>query len=250
MRQVRVADRRGSYRRRIRLVSTEPGTVVGDLEDDFHRFRVTLRHGDGAVRSVRAESLRFPWSACPAAADPLHGLEGMTLATRFTAAMERLNPRRTCTHMFDLAALCITHAARETARRQYDLEVPPRDGHRIEPRLWRDGGLLLHFVLEERELVSPPPYSDVPWRGGFIQWADGALDPETAEAAIVLRRASEIGMGRGMDLDTLDTAESLLPIMSGSCFTMQPGVAEHATRNKVSIRDYGDDPDGLLHHDG
>lgn len=249
MKQVRVADTSGSYRRRIRMVATEPGVVVGDLEDDFHRFRVTLRHDNGVARSVEAEALRFPWSACPGAAGPLHALDGMPLSDRFTRAMEPLNPRSTCTHMFDLAALCITHAARGSERRQYDIEVPPRDGSRVEPRCWRDGEPALHFVLEGRELVSPPPYSDVPWRGGFIQWADGALDAETAEVAIVLRRASEIGMGRGMDLDDFATAGPLLDLMAGSCFTMVPGVAEHAVRNTVSIRDYSDDPDGLLAHD-
>jgi hypothetical protein len=249
MRQVRVTDKAGSFRRRIRLTTSGPGVVVGDLEDDFHRFRVTLRHDGNRATAVDAESLRFPWSACPGAARPLHGLEGMPLSDRFTTAMEYLSPRVTCTHMFDLAALCITHAARGHDRHQYDVEVPPRNGRRVEPRCWRDGELALHFVLEGPNLVSPPPYSDVPWRGGFIQWADGALDPETAEVAIVLRRAAEIGMGRGMDLDEFENAGPLLDMMSGSCHTMTAGVAEHAQRQKVSMRDYHDDPDGLLAND-
>ena len=151
--------------------------------------------------------------------------------------------------MFDLAAMCITHAARGHDRRQYDVEIPPREGSRIEPRCWRNGELVLHFVLEGRTLVDPPPYSDVPWRGGFIQWADRALDPETAEAAIVLRRAAEIGMGRGMDLDNFETAAPLLDLMAGSCYTMTSGVAEHGKRQTVSMRDYSDDPDGLLEND-
>ena len=39
----------GSYRRRIRLVNTEPGLVDGGLEDDFHYFRIRVRH-DGIRR--------------------------------------------------------------------------------------------------------------------------------------------------------------------------------------------------------
>ena len=51
---VRIADPAGSYRRRIRMVTTEPGVVVGGLEDDFHHFEVELRHADGIVTHVDA----------------------------------------------------------------------------------------------------------------------------------------------------------------------------------------------------
>ena len=50
----------------------------------------------------------------------------------------------------------------------------------------------------------PSRYASAPWRGGFLRWADETFDPDEAEAVIVLRRACDIGMGRGMDLDAVD----------------------------------------------
>src|SRR5258708_34826169 len=64
------------YRRRILVRATAPGEVVADLEDDFHHFRVTLRHDGHVVESVDAESIRWPWSTCPGAAVPLRALAG------------------------------------------------------------------------------------------------------------------------------------------------------------------------------
>ncbi|HEX3669311.1 MAG TPA: hypothetical protein VHY55_09180, partial [Acidimicrobiia bacterium] len=83
-------------------------------------------------------------------------------------------------------------------------------------------------------------------RGGFFRWADDTLDPDAAEAAIVLRRACEIGMGRGMDLEAVDSAEELGPMMGAVCYTMQPSVMPVAFRNRGSIRDFARHPDALL----
>jgi len=80
---------------------------------------------------------------------------------------------------------------------------------------WHDGS---------RGLVDSPPYDEAPWRGGFFRWADDTLDPDAAEAAIVLRRACEIAMGRGMDLEAVDSAAELGPMMGAVCYTMQPSV--------------------------
>ena len=95
----------GSYRRRIRLVATERGVVEGGLEDDFHHFEVTLRHDGEHVIGVEARSRRWPWTTCPAAAEPLHEIEGMELSPRCLAVGDRADPHANCTHMFDLARL-------------------------------------------------------------------------------------------------------------------------------------------------
>jgi hypothetical protein len=150
----------------------------------------------------------------------------------------------------DLAGLCVSHAARGDERRQYDAEVPPAVDGIAEPRLWRDGELVLAWKLSWRDgsrgLVDSPPYDEAPWRGGFFRWADERLDPDAAEAAIVLRRACEIGMGRGMDLEAVDSAAELGPMMGAVCYTMQPTVMPVAFRNRGSIRDFGRHPDALL----
>lgn len=237
----------GPYRRRIRLVAVSEDAVDGELEDDFHHFGVLLGHDGQRVVAVDGRAIRWPWTTCPDAVGPLHALEGMPLSRRCTAIASHTEPRANCTHLFDLAGLCVTHAARgDGSTRVYDAEIPrPVDG-KSRVRLWRDGELLLDWHLVDGCVVDAPPYSDVPWGGGFMRWADETLDPDTAEAAIVLRRACTIGSGRGMDLDRIDRASELEQIMAGVCFTMRPPQIRVALRNKDSMRDFAADPDRLL----
>ncbi len=247
---VRIGDADGPYRRRIRTVAVDPGVVEGALEDDFHHFEVTLRHDGERVTGVEVRSRRWPWATCPDAATHLRPLMGMPLSPRCTAVAAVADPRMNCTHQFDLAGLCVSHAARGAERRQYDVEVPPWIDGLTEPRLWRDGDPVLEWTLSakggRRRLVASPPFDEAPWRGGFFRWADEHLGPDDAEAAIVLRRACEIGMGRGMDLEAFDSADELGPVMGPVCYTMQPSVTPVAFRNRGSIRDFARHPDALL----
>jgi Protein of unknown function (DUF2889) len=250
----------GPYRRRIRLRTLDAGSsggaVEAALEDDFHQFTVVVGHDTRVVTDVEASAGRWPWSTCPSAGVQLDLLVGMELSPRCTAVAAVTDPRWQCTHQFDLAGLAVAHAFRAGAgndgsgneRRQYDIEVPPAmpSGERT-PRLWRDGELLLEWTIGYGVgLTAPAPFTDAPWRGGFIKWADATFAPDAAEAAIVLRRACDIGMGRGMDLEGYRSAEELAGIMTGVCYTMQPEIMPVAIRNIGSIRDFADHPDALL----
>jgi hypothetical protein len=241
----------GAYRRRIKLLITADDVVDAGLEDDFHYFTVKLRHDGEKVIEMQGGARRWPWSTCPDAAGPLHSLEGMPLSDRCLAAGDHADPRLNCTHMFDLAGLAVAHAARggpiETLR-QYDVTIPyaAQFGGRHDVKVWRDGELLHEWTLEGRDCIDPPPFSEVQWRGGFLKWADRTFEPEESEPIIVLRRACDIGMGRGMDLDGYETAEDLAPLMRGICYTQQPEQIPVAIRNKNSAKDYDSNPDDLL----
>ncbi|MGZ8751508.1 MAG: DUF2889 domain-containing protein [Acidimicrobiia bacterium] len=242
----------GSYRRRIRMRLLDPTAVKAALEDDFHRFTVVVQHDSKVVMGISATAGRWPWSTCPAAGAQLEQLVGMELSTRCTAVAAVADPRWQCTHQFDLAGLAVAHAARDDAiDRQYDIEVPPATEAGVQvPRLWRDGTLALKWTIGYGAgLTAPPPFTGAPWRGGFIKWADATLEPDAAEAAIVLRRACEIGMGRGMNLEGYGSAAELAELMTGVCYTMQPEVMPGARREIGSIRDFADHPDALLADD-
>ena len=241
----------GAFRRRIRTVVETPDVVAGGLEDDFHYFQVRVHHDGERVLDVDAQSRRWPWSTCPSAAEPLRSLAGMPLSLRCMAVGDWSDPRLNCTHMFDLAGLAVAHAARggpPGTVRQYDVEIPAgaQAGGLTDVSVVRDGALRLRWPLDGRACVAPPPYSTVPWRGGFLRWADEHLAPDDAEAAIVLRRACDIGMGRGMDLDAIPRALDALGAQGAVCHTMQPGFVEVALRNRGTIRDWDPDPDQLL----
>jgi hypothetical protein len=238
-----------AYRRRIRVRTVAPGTVVSELEDDFHHFVVTLTHDGEKVLTCENASYRWPWSTCPDAAEPLRALVGYPLSRRFTAAGSWTDPKQNCTHQFDTACHAITHAAWGRDERVYDVEVPRRDSETgaTSVRLWVDHELALAWQLDWNGPVDPqPPFDAAPWRGGFMRWADTNLPEEDAETAIVIRRASDIGMGRAMDLDAVPVADQLPTIMSGICHTMQPTVIHVALRNVGTIRDFAHDPDRLL----
>ncbi len=62
----------------------------------------------------------------------------------------------------------------------------------------------------------------------------------------MLRRACDIGMGRGMDLDGYASAVELPEQQHGICYTMQPGVVPVALRNRDSARDWDGHTDDML----
>ena len=149
---VRVGDPDGPYRRRIRTVTVEPGVVEGGLEDDFHHFEVRLRHDGEHVTGIQVRSRRWPWDTCPDAAANLRPIEGMPLSPRCTAVAGIANPLLNCTHQFDLAGLCVSHAARWPAGRSKggttDASADPSlrredvvAGDRHRPGVARCGGL-------------------------------------------------------------------------------------------------------------
>lgn len=237
-----------AYRRRIRVETLEPGLVRCDLQDDFHHFLITLRHDGGVIESVDAESIRWPWSTCPSAAEPLRRLASMPLERRFTAAGRFTDPKQNCTHQFDAACHAITHAAWGRTERVYDVEVPRRDPvtGASHCRLWVDGELALAWDVSWEGIVDAvAPFTAAPWKGGFMRWADETLPEDDAERAITLRRACDIGMGRGMDLDAIPVASQLPQMMAGVCHTMQPEFVAVALRHVGSIRDFAPDPDLL-----
>ena len=233
------------YRRSIRLVTTEPGTVVGDLEDDFHRFRVTVRHDGARVLAAEGEALRWPWTTCPGAVEPLALLAGAPLTERCTGIGAYLKPRANCTHMFDLAGLAVAHAARGTTTRRYDVSVSPSRDREGRAMLERDGVVLHEWTLVSNRAVAPEPFSTVPWEGGYFRWAEETFDPEAAEAVVVLRRACTIASGRGIELDSIPAASELV-YMTGACYTFSPERMPVAYRVRESVRDFGPEPDAIL----
>jgi hypothetical protein len=227
----------GSYQRCIELVTASPEEVRGDLEDDFHHFQVSIAHDGAQVVGIDGEAVRHPWTTCPGALGPLRDLVGAPLTASAVVLGEHGDPRRTCTHWFDLAGLAIAQASAGREHRRYDVTIPDRDADlRTTATVARDGVELMTWSVGHQVIEGPEPYAGQRLGRGFLAWAEAELDPETAEAAIVLRRACHISMGRLMDLDTYDRASELTDPMLGTCHTFSVGVIETALRVKGSSR--------------
>lgn len=246
----RASERRygdGTYRRRV-LVRRDGERAWGELEDDFHHFRVELTHDGTAVIDVAGSGVRSPWTTCLGAGEPLLALIGTALAVG-PLALSHLDARRNCTHMFDLAGLVVTHAARgDDGERVYDVAIDDQtsDTGERNARLWRDGELVLDWRLAGRTVLAPADWVDAPLWDRFIPWAGRELDADLGEAAVALRRACDIAMGRQADLDLFDSAAELEHGMSGICHSFQPETAPLAIRHKGSGRDFTDHGDLLL----
>jgi hypothetical protein len=225
-----------------------PGQVRAALEDDFHHFRIELRHDGRTVTGIATDAVRAPYTLCPAAGRQLGEIVGMALADDMTAVFRIADARQQCTHQFDLAALAVASAARGIEARRYDIfvedERPGVDRHAI---LRRDGECVLDWTLADYGVAAPEPYAGRSLGSGFTAWVAEALTVEEAEAALVLRRGVFIAGGR----EIAKQLEDILPIapVTGGCWVQQEARAADAARIFGSTLDFGDRPDLLTGDD-
>lgn len=224
------------FRRRIDIIAhpaNDTGEVRAALEDDFHHFRVWVRHRAGEITAIGGDALRFPYSLCPQACGQLQQLLGMKLDRVAHSVTRQTDASHQCTHLFDLAGLAIAAAARGTDQRRYDINIPQRINNRTRATLIRDGNEDLTWEVNGSMLEGPPPYCGINLREGMARWALNALSEEAAEAALLLRRCTLISLGRAYNLD-----EQIHAANTGLCYTQQPGRAELALRMKGSTLDF------------
>jgi len=224
------------FRRRVEIVSFQQdtfGEVRTALEDDFHHFRVRLRHRDGILYAINGDALRYPYTTCPPAISQLKQLIGMPLNRIAHSVNRQTDAQHQCTHLLDLAGLAIAHAARGVIRRSYDIQVPDRVDERTQPVLQRDGDILLAWDVRGSIIEGPPPYCGVNLREGMARWALTQLHEEDAEAALLLRRCTLISLGRMHNLDTQVHASS-----TDRCYSQQSVRAAQALRIKGSTWDF------------
>ncbi|WP_244861109.1 DUF2889 domain-containing protein [Aromatoleum petrolei] len=236
---------RDIYRRRIR-VKTDTGEARADLEDDPHRYGVTVRHDSVRVVAVEGLALRTPWSLCASAAAALSRLEGMPLTTDFTNVYRYIDGSMQCTHMLDMAGLAIAHAARGIRLREYDFEITWSEGQEQQfATMYVDGVNFLNWTVQDTRILSPTPFAGQNLRT-MKPWIEVNFnDPDELEALMLFRRAIHISGSRSLDLDALPNAAATGHTI-GACYVFQPGVAEHALRMHGTTRDFGDSPERLL----
>ena len=225
--------RDGFFRRTI-VTRATGDTVVSDIEDDFHRFGVTLRHVDGRVTDVQGRAIRYPWSTCPAAAHQLQRLVGMTITATPDEIYRHTDGRYQCTHMFELAGVAVTLAARRDRERIYEIVVSdPKDG-RQRATLALDGEIILDWFVADETIESKDRFHRLTFRA-LGEWAARNADP-LAEPALLLRRGARLSLGRRLDVDAIPTAAGLN--RDGICFSFQPDTAQQGQRVKGSHRTF------------
>ncbi len=237
----------GAFRRRLRLVAPDSGTVVVGLEDDMHHYEAALTHDGERITGVAAAGPRMPWAPCSGALDQLQALVGCPLTTTATEVFAWTEVRQQCTHLYDAAVLGVVHAARgQTGTRQYDATVPDWDQPPFDAWIERDGVEVYRWQMATTlKIESPEPFAGRPLKGGFVHWCEQTFDPDGAEAAWVLQRTTWLSGARRSELEDCDDAveSGLAP---GVCWTSQPERYHIAFRRRGTLRDHGPSSDKML----
>jgi Protein of unknown function (DUF2889) len=237
----------GRFRRRIIIqyrALGQGGETRAALEDDFHHFRVVLRHEVEQLVHIHGQALRHPYSLCPGALGQLPQLLGMRLDAVANAVTRATDATTQCTHLLDLAGLGLAAAARRDTHRQYDIDVPDRVNGQTTATLQRDGLPLLAWQVQDSTITGPAPYAGRSLHQGLARWALQTLSVGDAEAALALRRCVMISLGRHKPLDTWVHA-----VASGHCYAQQPVRAEQALRMVGSTWDFSGRADDLCADD-
>jgi hypothetical protein len=236
----------GRYRRRIRLEGS-PGQVRAAIEDSYHGMRCTVYHDGRIITNIEADLPRIPLSTCGGAAEPIKTLIGLPLDMPLRDISRHGNPRRNCTHLFDLTLLAIAHARRGECVRQYDVIIEDETEQPAVATVWLNDQLLHQWQISRSVFVGPEPLAGRRVLKGFMAWAETYYSGDQLEAARVLQKGYFVARVRRYDIKSLAGLPGLHETdMLGSCYSYSPGVVENAVRTG-SERDFSETPELLLH---
>ncbi len=204
-------------KRRIQLAASG-AVATAELEDNFHHFRIAMTHGNGVIREVAGEAIRFPWGTCGGSVDVLRSLAGKPLAP--LATLSQPERYQHCTHLFDIVSLAVDLVLRGGGERVYRTDVRVRsDVGSVSATVRRDGDLVFDWRIENNTILGPARFEGVQI-ARLPHWGREHLSADELEAAIVLRRAIHIGPGIVRDLDQFEfISEMGYP---STCYSMQP----------------------------
>lgn len=207
------------FRRRLATIVAD-GEVRVELEDDFHSFRLVVRHDGAEVLEIDATSYRHPWTSCAAAPAMLQGLVGVPLRGNLFDVIEGQPVREHCTHLFDMACLAIV-AASWGRGHDYEIRADIFGPDQMEISLYADGDPRLLWGIASGEIVEPADFAGRSVRGGFAEWARGEQGDVRQAELFMLRRAVMVASGRAAGrLGSRTPAD--IPAKIGACFAFQP----------------------------
>ena len=236
----------GVFRRRIHL-RTDEGAVSVELEDGNHGFRIVLRHDGEQVTDICMDALRHPFNTCPEAISPLRRIVGHRLDSPMQALRDRLVPGDNCTHLFDMAALAVSHAGQRGTVLDYDMAVADEAEPASRVEITCDGRSIHAWQVKDHHIVAPAALAGKSMMRGFHAWASARFKGAELEAAIALQRAYFVAQSRRHSFDPPEANPGIADGMPhGSCYSYNPGAVERAFRSAGTVRDFSNTPEKLL----
>jgi hypothetical protein len=237
----------GMYRRRVCLQTLDDNTVLAEMEDDQHGFRIFLTHNTSHIVAINVESLRVPMTTCSGAGAVLAQLAGTPLSESPRSLAAHSNPRSHCTHQFDLLGLAITHALRNEPTRQYDVAIHDAvDGlRRVVGEI--NGLLFFDWQLRSDVIETAGVWQNVSVQKGFAQWAEQNLPADQLELALVVQRGMLVSTTRYVLIEPMEGMGLLDdPMTKGVCYSYSEPVINSAIRYGSNNRNFTDAPEMLL----
>lgn len=236
----------GVFRRKVRL-QRDAVSILAELEDYAHGFRLRIDHDGVRVTAIASEALRIPMTTCNETNRPLQQLIGCPLTAGWEEFRRRLPPAANCTHLQDLAWWSLAHARRDTARCEYEIAVTDESEAPSECSVWRNGELAIRLQARLGTVVAPAAIVGKSMMRGFSAWATAHYPERDHEAAVMLQRGYFVAQARRHGRRSADEIRIAdFESMRGACYSYAIGVVERARLTENSERDFTHRPDLLL----
>lgn len=233
----------GRYRRKVAIRANERQCVAA-VEDDAHRFEVSLAHDRAQVVTVEASAIRYPYTICPGAVPAVQSFVGIPISRDVTAPARALRAGLCCTHQFDLIALAIAQCARGIGQRVYDAEVRV-DGETKVAALLRDAQPVLEWAIRGDCIESADAAHGLSVRS-ILKTLHGKVEEDFLEAIFVMRRALLVSPGRTRPPDMHVDPIHLMDRLAGACHSFQPARVAHGRLVRTHFRDFENAPELML----
>ena len=240
----------GVFRRRIRLTKSED-SVLGELEDSSHAFKIRLSFNEQTITDVSADAIRYPMTTCPGAVQPLRQFIDMPLGLKSGEITKRINPRIQCTHLFDLTVLAYAHIARDETKRVYDITLPDdtETATALPLQVFQNGELVLSWMVKKWQVIEPTALAGNRMGAGFSKWIAAAFgdDEQQKEWAWLAQKGNLVSEARTFDINALAGTRNFVgEHMVGICHTYSEAEIGSAAHTYNSFIDFSDTAEDLL----
>jgi hypothetical protein len=116
------------------------------------------------------------------------------------------------------------------------MEVETGPDGAVRAELARDGAPLLDWRVV-KGVIEGGALDGVPL-ATLLRHGPKHVSPDIMEAAMALRRAVHVAGARGVDMDSVPTAGSIVASLAPTCYSLRHEVRPSAVRNKGSMRDW------------
>ncbi|MEM8593454.1 MAG: DUF2889 domain-containing protein [Pseudomonadota bacterium] len=226
----------GTYHRQIRIVYSD-GLIRAALEDDLHAFELRVEHDSQRIIALNSEAVRFPFTTCPGANDPLQAFVGLGLDLTSREYNALVNARNNCTHVYDLLLSALFHRGDSTAEShkvEYDIQIDDETKHGSVGTLLINGVQQLEWIANGFELIGPDELAGLPLMRGFSKWAVSRYQGVQQHAAFMLQKGYLVAQARRYESNSrLGKKASDDQSMQGTCHTYSPERSDtsHRTDN-------------------